>query len=139
MMVKIRLKGFVLKELFITLLVILGLFAMAFPAYRDYMRRDYYKEIVDATEPFKIAVDKCFKKLKTFTGCNAGRYAIPAAITKSHGALASMTVTNGIIIATPVPRKGVLETDTYVLTPKIVNDELTWIPSGEGLLHGYTG
>ncbi len=131
--------GFVIKELLITAAVILGLFALAFPAYRDYMRRDYYKSVVEATTPFKIAVGKCFKKLKTFTGCNAGRYTIPSAIKTPQGALASLTVTNGVITAVPVAQDGISAADIYVLTPQIVNDELTWTPSGDGLAHGYTG
>jgi|SRR5579872_2681264 len=131
--------GFVFRELFITLAVILGLFALAFPAYHDYMRRDYYKEIVEATTPFKLAVNKCFKKLKTFTGCNTENHLIPAYTRKSHSAVASINVVNGVITVVPVAQDGILTTDTYVLTPKIVNDELTWMPSGNGLSHGYTG
>jgi type IV pilus assembly protein PilA len=135
-------KGFVLKELLITFTVFLLLFAIAFPAFRDYMRRDYYKQIVLATEPLKIAVGKCYKKLKsqnTLNGCDSGRYGIPDALTKPQGALARLSVTNGIITAIPVARDGVLATDIYVLTPKIVNDELTFVPSGDALTHGCTG
>jgi len=134
-----QLKGFVIKELLITFGVIIGLFAIAFPAYRDYMQRNYYKDIVEATAPFKIAVAKCFKKLKTFTGCNAGSHSIPSAINKPKGALAGMNVTNGVITAVPVARDGISATDIYVLTPKMVNDELVWVSSGNGLAHGLTG
>ncbi len=131
--------GFVFKELLIAFIVLASLGAIAFPAYHDYMRRDYYKEVVEATTPFKVAVDKCFKKLKTFTGCHAGTHLIPAPIQAPKGALASLTVINGIITAAPVTHDGILATDTYVLTPKIVNDELTWTPSGKALERGYTG
>ena len=131
-------KGFVIRELFIILAVLMGLFAIAYPAYRDYRQRDYYKDVVEATTPFKIAVGKCYKKLKTFTGCNSGTHSIPT-IKKPEGALASINVLNGIITATPVAKDGILVTDTYILTPKIINDDLTWIPSGSGLTHGYTG
>lgn len=131
--------GFVFKELFITFAVILGLFAIAFPAYHDYMRRDYYKQVVEATEPVKLAVGKCFKKLKTFTGCNSGSYAISGDIKKPQGNVSNIHVVNGVITVTPIAHDGILATDLYVLTPKIVNDELTWISSGDGLVHGYTG
>lgn len=131
--------GFVFKELLITVAVIIGLFVIAFPAYRDYMRRDYYKAVVEATEPFKIAVGKCFEKLKTFKGCNAGSYSIPPVIKKPQGALLTISVRNGVIIATPVATDGILSTDLYVLTPKIVNDVLTWERSGDGLTRGLTG
>ncbi len=131
--------GFVFKELFITLAVVIGLFAIAYPAWRDYMRRDYYKAVVEATAPFKVAVEKCFSKLKVVKGCDAGSYSIPAAIKTSHGALASIDVIDGVIIATPVAQDGIRSTDRYILTPKIVNDEIVWVPSGDGLTHGYTG
>ncbi len=131
--------GFVFKELIIVFIVVAGLSALAYPAYRDYMKRDYYKQIVDATTPFKVAVAKCFKKLSSFTGCNAGSYSIPASINAPHGALESLTVVNGVITVIPVTHDGVLSTDSYVLTPKIVNDELTWTSSGNGLIHGLTG
>lgn len=137
--IKMRPHGFVFKELFITLLVILGLFAIAYPAYRDYSQRYYYKNVVEATAPFKIAIGKCFRKIKTFVGCNAGSHSIPSAVTKPQGALSSIRVTNGVIIATPVAKNGISITDIYILTPKIVNDEITWVPSGDGLVHGYTG
>ena len=131
--------GFSVKELLITFCVLAALFAMAFPAYRDYARRDYYKAVVQATIPFKAGVDQCFKKRKTLIGCNAGSFSIPPAIQKPVGALARLEVLNGVIEAAPVAEDGILTTDTYVLTPAIVNDELTWTPSGAGLTHGYTG
>lgn len=132
-------QGFVLKEIFITTGVIISLFFLALPAYRDYMRRDYYKAVVEATVPFKVAVGKCYRTLKMFKGCDAGTHSIPAAVKKPKGALASINVSDGIIMATPVVRDGILATDLYVLTPKIVNDELTWVPSGGGLNNGHTG
>lgn len=131
--------GFVFKELVISLTVILGLFAIALPAYQDYMRRDYYHAVVEATVPYKIAVSKCYRTLKMFKGCNAGTHAIPAEIKKPQGALAGVTVKDGIITARPIPQDGILHTDIYVLTPKMVNDEVTWVPSGGGLSHGHTG
>lgn len=131
--------GFVFKELLITFAVVIGLFAIAYPAWRDYLRRDYYKAVVEATVPFQMAVEKCYSKLKTIKGCNAGSFSIPAAIHTSHGAVASVNVIDGVIIATPVAQDGILSTDSYILTPKIVNDELTWVPSGDGLRHKYTG
>src|SRR5437879_5251465 len=121
--VKAKSKGYVLTELFVILAVVIGLFAIGLPAYRDYMRRDYYKEVVEATAPFKIAVSKCFKKLKMFKGCNAGSNSIPAGIIKPQGALANLNVIDGVITATPVPRSGIMGADTYILTPKMVNDE----------------
>ncbi len=138
MNVKVKSTGFVLTELFITLAVILGLFAIGFPAYRDYMRRDYYKGVVESTVPFKEAVNKCYKQLKMFKGCNSGSHFIPAAINKSKGALAKLNVIDGVIIAAPVPKAGIMSSDSYILTPKMVNDELTWVVSGDGLAHGYT-
>ncbi|HSW68902.1 MAG TPA: pilus assembly protein [Gammaproteobacteria bacterium] len=130
-------KGFVFKELFIVLLVVMALLAIAYPAYRDYLQRNYYKQILEAVIPFKTAVAKCFKKHAAFTGCNAGSFAIPETIKLPKGAVANLSVMNGVITATPVAYDGILATDTYILTPKIVNDELTWMPSGNAILRGF--
>jgi Tfp pilus assembly major pilin PilA len=133
-----KLKGFTFSEVMIALgvVIIFGLFA--FNAYRDYARRYHYNEIVQAANALKEPVSYCFQDLKTVTGCNGGTHHIPANIKAPHGSIASATVKDGIITVSPVTWDGIAESDTYILTPKAVHNELVWTPSGNGIAHGLT-
>lgn len=129
--------GFTLLELMITVAIVAILSSIAVPTYLNYTRRAYFTEIVAATAPYKIGVVECYQNLGTLTGCNSGGNNIPAAITTKTGNVASASVTNGVITITPSPAHGILATDTYVLTPTVTNNTVTWASSGGGVTNGY--
>lgn len=130
-------KGFTLIELMITIGIVGILAAIALPAYQNYSRRAYFSEVVQATAPYKIGVTECYQDLGTLTGCNAGSNNIPAAITSATGSVASAAVADGVITVTPVAQNGIVATDTYILTPTVTNNVVTWATSGGGVTNGY--
>lgn len=130
-------KGFTLIELMITIGIVGILAAIALPAYQNYSRRAYFSEVVQAAAPYKIGVTECYQDLGTLTGCNAGSNNIPAAIASATGAVGTAAVADGVITITPVASNGILATDTYVLTPTISNNVVTWASSGGGVTNGY--
>jgi Tfp pilus assembly major pilin PilA len=135
---KSRYQGFTLTELMITFCVVGLLGVMAWPAYKNFQRRTYFSEILGVIEPYKTGVIACFQDTHKLEKCNGGVQHIPANIVVKKGALASVRVYLGKIIVTPVPYKGVLASDLYILTPSVNKSNLlTWIATGEAVEHGY--
>lgn len=132
-----KILGFTLIELMITVSIVAILAAIAIPTYLNYTRRAYYAEVVSATAPYKTNVLECFQTLGSLTGCNAGSNYIPPAITTPQGHVASITVAAGVITVTPVAENGIMTSDTYVLSPTVVNNSLIWAASGGGVSDGY--
>ena len=132
-----KLKGFSLLELLITIAILAILAAIAVPSYTNYTRRSYYSEIIAATTPYKAGVNECYSSLGKLTGCSGGSNKVPANITAITGTVATLTVTDGVIAVTPITAHGITATDTYVLTPTIVNGKLIWTASGGGVTAGY--
>ncbi len=132
--------GFTLIELMITVAIVGILAAIAVPSYQNYTRKAYYSEIVLAASPYRLAVGMCAQTLGTLNGCDAGSNGIPAAIAAPVGAVASLTVTKGVITVIPTVAHGILATDTYVLTPTVdaATGTITWVSSGGGVSHHYT-
>ena len=133
-------RGFTLLELMITIAIIGILAAIAIPSYQDYTRRAAYSEVVSQVAPYKAGVMSCYHLLGNFNGCNAGSNDIPAAITNGTGLVASLSVNDGVITVTPREQKGILATDSYILTPQLPGEgsnAVTWQSSGAGVEKGY--
>ena len=134
---KNRQQGFTITELVISLGVICLLGAMAWPAYKNFRGRTYYSDILTTIAPFKAGVVACFQDTHLLTKCNGGTNHIPANVLTRKEAIASLKVYSGIITVTPVPAVGVAAKDTYVLTPTVTNNALTWQSSGGAVQDNY--
>jgi prepilin-type N-terminal cleavage/methylation domain-containing protein len=135
--VKVASKGFTLIELMITVAIVAILAAIALPTYLSYTRRANFSEIVDSTSPFKVGVSECFEKTGSISGCNGGAFGVPNNITTATGKVASVTASAGVITVVPVAENGILSSDTYILTPTVNGNTLTWVATGGGVSNGY--
>lgn len=132
--------GFTLIELLIAIAIIGILTAIAIPSYQSYTRKAHFTEIVQATTPYKLGIEECFQITADLSTCLPGKNGVPKNIEAGTGPglIDSIIVADGAkITITPRNLYGIKAQDTYILTPAVSNDRLTWTSSGGGVDQGY--
>lgn len=126
-----RMQGFTLIELLIVIAIIGILAAIAIPSYQNYSNKAKFSEVIQATAPFKLAVEVCYQQTGTLTACGNGSNGVPAAYT-GVGPVYTKSVTvasNGTITATSQNiTTGGTSSFTYILVPtaQASTSQLTW-------------
>jgi len=129
-------RGFTLIELMIVIAIIGILAAIAVPQYQTYTNKAKFSEVIQATAPFKLAVELCAADTRALAACGNlnATGEVPAAVTgQTSGYVASVSVAaNGTITAQA--NASIPGTPTYILTPQLGSTTssalVTWTKGG---------
>jgi len=127
---KFKSLGFTIIELLIVIAIVGILAIIAVPAYLSYTNKAYFAEVVQATGPFKLAVEACYQSQgggAAVANCGNGSNGVPAAPAAS-GNVASVTTTGAGVITATGQNKA--PANTYILTPVPTNNVLVWTATG---------
>lgn len=120
--------GFTLLELLMVIAVIGILATIAVPRLQNYSQKAKFTEVINATGPYKLAVEKCIVETGGVDKCDANNNGIPAGIANGAGKVASLTVDNGKVTATG--NADDFNGATYVITPNPTDSTIAWTIGG---------
>jgi len=129
--------GFTIVELLIVIAIIGILAIIAIPAYLGYTNKSWFTEVIQATAPFKNAVEACYQLQgggAAVANCGNGSNNVPAAPAATGNVASVVTTGAGVITATGANKA---PADTYILTPTPTNNVLVWTVSGTCVADGY--
>ena len=131
-------KGFTLIELMIVVAIIGILAAIALPQYQTYTKKARFTEVIQATAPYKLAIELCFAEGNTLADCKPETKGVPANVTAGTGFVSTITITgDGVITATGTTA---VDEATFILTPTVgaagTSGLLTWARGGSCLTKG---
>lgn len=125
--------GFTLIELMIVVAIIGILAAIAVPQYQQYTKKARFTEVTQSTQTRKQEVELCIQKTASTDGkdCTGGKNEIATDVASGFSNVVdSIKVLDGVITVTPKATNGIAATDTFILTPNITADRITWAISG---------
>jgi type IV pilus assembly protein PilA len=128
--------GFTIIELLIVIAIIGILAVIAVPTYLSYTKKAYFSEVIQATGPYKLAVETCYQSQgggAAVAGCANGSNGVPAAPSATGNVASVATTATGVITATGQSKA---PADTYILTPTPTNNVLVWATSGTCVADG---
>lgn len=132
-----KMAGFSLIEIMIVIALIAILVSLALPSYKQYTKKAYYLEIIQAAAPLKLAVAECYQTEENLSLCSSGKYGIPKG--EAQGLVKSAVVNQGgVIHIIPHNLHGISSDEDFYLTPKVTKKGLTWQTSGGGVSVGYS-
>lgn len=121
--------GFTLLELLVVIAVIGILASLAVPRFQNQLKKAKFVEVVNATSPYKTAIELCAQRGNALSACDATYKGMtPDSGESTSKVVKSVTVgANGVITATG---GDAVDGKDYILTPTTVNNGLSWAVSG---------
>ena len=126
--------GFTLIELMIVVAIVAILAAVAMPAYKGYVAKAKFSDVINSASAVKSQVELCYSENNALDDCdNSGKginWRIGADTDYASANIEKIVVANGKITATASGATGIDGVD-YVLTPTSAATGLKWATTGQ--------